>query len=407
MATRRLRLYPRLAATRIATALRDAPVVLVNGPRQSGKTTLVRQLIAGPRDYVTLDDVTELAAARADPTGFVRRFDRATIDEVQRAPGLLHAVKKSVDDDRRPGRFLLTGSANLLALPRAAESLAGRVEVVTLLPLSQAELRRRRPRFLADAFAGRVPAGAAAAPAVQLRRAVLGGGYPALLARATDARRRAWAREYLRSVVERDARDASDIEKLDQLPRLLRALAHQAAQLANFTRLGAAVGLDDKTTRKYIAVLERLYLVQRVAPWSRNRLKRLVKTPKLQFLDSGLLAALLGGTGERQTFGPLLETFVFSEIAKQAGELESAPALHYYRDKDQLEVDFVLEDDQGRLVGIEVKAAASVASSDFRGLRRLADAARGKLALGVVLHDGESAVPFGDRLYAAPVSWLF
>lgn len=407
MATRRLRLYPRLAAARIATALRDTPVVLVNGPRQGGKTTLVRELVAGPRDYVALDDATALAAARADPTGFVRQFDRVTIDEIQRAPELLHAIKKSVDDDRRPGRFLLTGSANLLALPRAAESLAGRMEIVTLLPLSQVELRRGRPRFLADAFAGRLHAGAAAVQAAQLRRAVLGGGYPALLARAGDARRRAWAREYLRSVVERDARDASEIEKLDQLPRLLRALAHQAAQLANFTRLGATIGLDDKTTRNYVGVLERLYLVQRIAPWFRNRLKRLVKAPKLQFLDSGLLAALLGGEGDRQAFGPLLETFVFSELAKQAGELESDPAIHYYRDKDQLEVDFVLEDDQGRLVGVEVKAAASVASSDFRGLRRLADAARGKLALGVVLHDGELAVPFGDRLYAAPVSCLF
>ncbi len=406
MASPRPRLYPRFAAARVAAALRDTPVVLVNGPRQSGKTTLVRELIAGRRDYVTLDDATELAAANADPTGFVRRFDRVAIDEVQRAPGLLRAIKKAVDDDRRPGRFLLTGSANLLSLPRVAESLAGRMEVVTLLPLSRSELRRRRPSFLRDAFSGRVGPAQLRKP-LELERAVESGGYPALLARTTDARRRAWAREYLRSVVERDARDAADIEKLDQLPRLLRAMAHNAAQLANFTRLGAAIGLDDKTTRKYVGVLERLYLVQRVAPWSRNRLKRVVKAPKLHFLDSGLLGAISPVSGDRPAFGRALETFVFSELAKQAAILESPPAIHYYRDKDQLEVDFVLEDERGRVVGVEVKAAASVGLSDFRGLRRLSKAVGRGFALGVVFYDGGSTAPFGDRLFAAPISTLF
>ena len=214
MSPRRTRLYPRLAAARVAAALRDTPVVLVNGPRQGGKTTLVRELVGGTRHYVTLDDPTELAAARADPTGFIRRFDRVTIDEVQHAPALLHAIKKSVDENRRAGRFLLTGSANLLALPRAAESLAGRMEVVTLLPLSQAELRERRPRFLADVFAGKAPSSVAAVPMAELLRAVLGGGYPAMLARPSGVRRRAWAREYLRAVVERDAREAADLQKL-------------------------------------------------------------------------------------------------------------------------------------------------------------------------------------------------
>ena len=405
-------LFHRFSAGRVATALKDTPVVMVNGPRQSGKTTLVRDLVAGKRAFFTLDDETVLEGARQDPTGFMRGLDHTTIDEVQRAPDLLRAIKRSVDQDRRPGRFLITGSANLLTLPTVSESLAGRMEVVTLLPLSRAEIRGRRPAFLRKALTGALVRPPEVMIGDALVHAVLTGGYPEMLRRGESGRRQAWAREYVRAIVERDVRDIADVERLDQMPRLLRVLAHHSGHLTNFAQIGGQNGLDDKTTKKYVAILEQLFLVRRLEPWFRNRLKRLVKTPKLHVLDSGLLAALLGATAERivrdrSIFGPLLEAFVFSEVLKQATWLDEACTLSHYRDKDQDEVDIVIEDETAGLVGIEVKAAATVNARDFKGLRKLADATGGALRLGLVLYDGEHTVPFGERLFAAPVSCVW
>lgn len=408
----RRRLLPRFAAELITTALKDTPVVMVIGPRQCGKTTLVHNLIAGNREFITLDDDTALAAAQSDPTGLVRDLDRATIDEVQRAPDLLRAIKRSVDENRRPGRFLLTGSANILALPQVSESLAGRMEIAALLPLSRAEIRHRRPGFLEAAFAGKLRSPAETMTRRDLVDAVLVGGYPEMLRRRDPKRRRKWALDYVKAIVQRDVRDIAEVEKLDQMPRLLHVLANQSGQLTNFTQIGGQIGLDDKTARKYIGILEQLFLVRRVEPWFRNRLKRLVKTPKLHFLDSGLLAALLGVTADRITkdrsaFGALLETFVFAEVLKQASWSEESYSLYHYRDKDQDEVDLVIERGSGALIGLEVKAGATVNAGDFKGLRKLAAASSGDFKLGVVLYDGEKALPFGDRLFAAPVPCLW
>jgi hypothetical protein len=405
------RFYPRFALARVHHALRDTPVVLLNGPRQCGKTTLVGQLIGGRRSYLTLDDDTVLAAARSDPAGFLRGLDRASIDEVQRAPELLRAIKRTVDQDRRPGRFLLTGSADLLALPRASESLAGRMEVITLLPLAHSELLRRRPRFLDHAFLGKLGSVAAPVRGPELVELILAGGYPDLLARA-PSRRQQWARDYARAVITRDVRDIAEVARLDDMPRLMRALAHHAGQLLNFAQLGGQLGLDAKTARRYLGILEQVYLVRRIEPWFTNRLKRMVKTPKLHFLDTGLLAALRGLTaerlsGDREALGALLESFVFSEIAKLITWMDREVTVHHYRDKDQHEVDLVLEREDGAIVGIEVKASATVTEHDFGGLRRLARACGDRLKLGLVLHDGELSVPFGERLFAAPISMLW
>ena len=245
-----------------------------------------------------------------------------------------------------------------------------------------------------------------------LGQAVLIGGYPEMLRREDPKRRQTWARDYIRAIVQRDVRDVADVEKLDQMPRLLQVLAQHSGQLTNFTQMGGQVGFDDKTTRKYVSILERLFLVRRVEPWFRNQLKRLVKTPKLHFLDSGLLGALLGATAERiakdrSSFGPLLETFVFSEVLKQASWSGESCALYHYRDKDHDEVDLVIETGSGALVGIEVKASATVNASNFKGLRKLAEACGDNFKLGVVLYDGGRPVPFGDRLVAAPMSCLW
>ena len=405
-------LFPRFSAELVTTALKDTPVVMVTGPRQSGKTTLVRDLVAGNREFITLDDDTLLAAARSDPTGMVRALDRTTIDEVQRVPDLLRAIKKSVDDDRRAGRFLLTGSANILTLPQVSESLAGRMEVVNLLPLSRAEVRGKRSNFLKAAFDSRLVNPAEAVIGDNLIQAVLIGGYPEMLRRGDVKRRQAWARDYVKSIVQRDVRDIADIEKLDQMPRLLQVLAHHSGQLTNFTQIGGQIGFDDKTTRKYVAILEQLFLVRRVEPWFQNRLKRLIKTPKLHFIDSGLLSALLGATPERiakdrSAFGSLLETFVISEILKQVSWFDEGCTVWHYRDKDQDEVDLVIEAGSGAMVGLEVKASATVNAGDFKGLRKLASACGDDFKLGLLVYDGERTAPFGERLFAGPVSCLW
>jgi hypothetical protein len=404
-------LIERFLAQNTTTALKDTPVVLVIGPRQCGKTTLVRQLITGKRDYFTLDDAATRAAALSDPTGFIRDLDHAIIDEVQHAPELLLAIKQTVDQDRRPGRFLLTGSANILSLPRTPDSLAGRMEIITLLPLSQAEIFGRRPAFIQKAFTGTLTKPTRTITGKALVRTILQGGYPEMLQRSTTARQAAWVNSYVKTTVQRDVREVSSIEKLEHMPKLLQSLAHHSGRLTNFTSIGGEINIDDKTTRAYTRVFEELFFLRRIEPWHNNRLSRLIKTPKLHFLDSGLLSHILKVNAariavDRSLFGPILETYIFSEILKQESWLEERCELSHYRDKEKNEVDLVLENAEGHTVGIEIKAAASVKATDFNGLRKLAHASK-NFKLGVVLYDGERTLPFGDHLYAAPISSLW
>ncbi|WP_114971928.1 ATP-binding protein [Rhodoferax ferrireducens] len=405
-------LYPRLIEARIAEALMDTPVVLLAGPRQAGKTTLVRQMAEQGLRYLTLDDELTLLSAREDPVGMIRSLDRAVIDEIQRAPQLLLAIKKSVDEDRRPGRFLLTGSANLMALPTVADSLAGRMETLSLLPLSQSEMHGSATNWIDAAFAGRLLKVDTPLLGEALVEAVLRGGYPEAISRTTARRRKAWARQYIDAIIQRDIRDVASIEKLDQLPRFLRALAQVAGQMCNYTQLGGQVGLDGKTAARYVGVFEQMYLLKRIDVWARNRLNRVVKTPKLQFIDSGLLATLVDlGAAEvqqdRSRFGNVLETFVYGELLKHTTTAEGDYRLLYYRDADKHEVDVVIENAAGQLVGVEVKAAATVKASDLRGLKKLASVAGDQFKMGVLLYDGTETMPLGDSLWAAPLSSLW
>ena len=404
-------LYPRLVEQRVADAMSDTRVVLIVGPRQSGKTTLAKKMANDSMAYYTLDNATTLEAARQDPVGFVRRIDRAIIDEIQRAPELLLAIKESVDTDQRPGRFLLTGSANLMTLPRVADSLAGRMEVVRLLPLAQSEIRTAGGSFLRNAFRNEAKGGELIV-GDDLMAAVLAGGYPEALSRKTMSRREDWYEGYTQAIIQRDVRDVTQIEQIAQMPRLLRILAEHSGQLVNYSGIGAAIGMNHVTTQKYVGVFESLFLARTVQPWFSNKLKRLAKTPKIHFLDSGLLASLRGLSldrlrDDRGQFGALLETFVFGEVLKLASAADTKFEFSHFRDKQQNEVDIVIEDRRGGIVGIEIKAAATVTNSDFSGLRILADASGERFVSGMVLYDHDKVIPFGERLSAVPISALW
>ena len=405
-------MYPRFVETRVQEALVDTRVVLLCGPRQSGKTTLVQRIAGDAIPFFTLDDATALTAASADPVGFIRDLDRAVIDEIQRAPGLILAIKTTVDADPRPGRFLLTGSADLMTLPRVADSLAGRMGIVRLLPLAQAELQGAPTSFLDRVFAGKLPTSRSPVIGEGLVETVLAGGYPEALTRSGWRRRHDWHLDYIEAIVQRDVRDVVRIEQLGAMPRLLRVLAEHSGQLVNSSGAGAPLGMNHVTTRRYMAVLENLFLVHFLPPWYTNALKRVTKSPKLHFLDAGLLAALRGITPDRlrrdrTPFGAVLETFVLGELLKLASWADDRYTFSHFRDKERNEVDIVIEDGLGRVAGIEVKASATVSERDFSGLRRLATAAGESFTLGLVLYDGERTVSFGDRTAAVPISALW
>ncbi len=406
--------YPRHLAPRLREALADTPAVLIHGPRQSGKTTLAR-LVGESRGYryISFDDAAMLAAARGDPVGFVADLPARTIlDEVQRVPEIFTSLKASIDKRRTPGRFILTGSANVLLVPRLADSLAGRMGLLRLHPLAQSELERTQPRFIDALFAGSFRTGIAERLGSGLARRIVAGGYPAALARATAARRSAWYRDYVETEIQRDVRDLARIHSLDALPRLLSVAASHTAMLINVADLSAPFELTRQTVHHYVTLLERVFLLERLPAWHSNSLTRRVKRPKLHMGDTGIACALLGVDAaalekDRAALGPLLETFVLQELRRQASAREDPIEFFHFRDRDDFEVDIVLEHGRSRVAGVEVNAAASVNEGDLRGLRKLEDAAGKAFTCGVVLYDGTATISFGERLFAVPLRTLW
>jgi predicted AAA+ superfamily ATPase len=407
-------LYPRFAEPRLVEALADSPAVLIHGPRQCGKTTLAR-IVGEPRGYayVSFDDAAARGAAEADPAGFVDDLpEHVILDEVQHVPSLFSRLKLAIDRDRTPGRFILTGSANVLLVPTLSDSLAGRMEILRLHPLAQSELARADSGFLDALFAGSFGTRQQGRLGRELADRLTGGGYPSALARAAGRRRAEWYRSYLETIVQRDVRDLRRVADLETLPQLLQLAAGQTARLVNVSDLAGPFQLSRPTIRDYISLLQAVFLVERLPPWHTNRLSRLVKTPKLHIGDTGLACALLAVqpaelVNERSLLGQILETFVFQELRRHASWHESSHTFFHFRDRDGAEVDIVIERGAGSVAGVEVKASATVTSSDFRGLRKLRDAAARRFAGGVVLYDGETTAGFGDGLYAVPIRRLW
>ncbi len=393
----------------------DRAVVLLNGARQVGKSTLARSLAAasGAR-YVTLDDATVASAARSDPEGFVNASSSPlVIDEVQRAPDVFLAIKASVDRDRRPGRFLLTGSANALLLPQLADALVGRMEIVSLWPLSQGEIIGEIDGFVDALFGRHAPTVTTAKPGGRtLLERVLRGGYPEAVATSSVDRRAAWFSAYVTTLLARDVRELARIDTLTDLPRLVGLVAARPMALLNYAELARSTGLPQTTLKRYMALLQTVFLIRTLPPWHGNLGKRLVKTPKILFTDAGLAAHLMGIDRarlqtDRTLLGGLLETFVVMEVTKQIGWSATVPAMYHFRSHSGDEVDIVLEQRSGTIAGIEVKSAATVTPSDFRGLRALAEATGSKFHRGIVLYTGREVVPFGPRLFAVPVESLW
>ena len=402
-------------ATAIAAALKDTPVILVNGARQTGKTTLVKELSRKRKaTYVTLDDHGMLDSALNDPAGFIASLGEfAVVDEVQNAPNIFRAIKASVDRNRKPGRFLLTGSANVLALPRMGDSLAGRMELITLYPFAQDELAGRRSTFIDTLFKGKIPLGyTGTADRAGIARRVFAGGYPEARTRKDAARRAAWYKAYITTILQKDVRDISNITDLTTLPKLLAQLALRSGNLLNLADVARDLEVPHSTLRRYMALLEATFLFTPLRPWSNKRAKRLVKAPKVHLADSGFATWLCGINSAAELvkdtmWGHLLETFVVNELRSMATWAKNPAEPYHFRMDTGKEVDLVLEDAQGRITGIEVKAGASIGHRDLDGLVELRKAAGPKWVRGIVLHAGPGVTPFSKDLHAVPMSAIW
>jgi predicted AAA+ superfamily ATPase len=407
-------MFPRYSADKIKEALADTPVVFIMGPRQTGKTTLVKALIDETWEYITLDDQAQFEVAQADPVGFIRNLPpkRIALDEVQRLPELFVSIKQAVDEHRTPGRFLLTGSANALLLPTLSDSLAGRMESVRLTTLSECEIQGRAPSFLNKLLAQEAPSTKDIRVRDHLLRRIIVGCFPEPLQRTSEKRSAVWYQQYVNSLIQRDIRDLTHIDHPELMTKLLKLTAFYTGKLVNLTELGSKLGLDRLTIKKYMALLEQLFLVEPLPAWHSNEYKRLIKTPKIHSIDTGLMCAIRGLNRERLLkqpgeFGLLLESFVYNELRKQAVWHEEQLSFYHYRDKDKVEVDIIIENAIGDCFAIEVKAAATLGAKDFTGLKRFQNVAGERFKLGILLYDGDHTTAFGDHLFAVPLGALW
>lgn len=399
----------------VVEALAEARAVCLLGARQVGKSTLVREIARHehPARYVTLDDETESRSAATDPTGYVARLHGPTvIDEIQRAPALLLALKRRLDESDAPGQFLITGSANVLTLPTIADALPGRVDYLRLSPFSQGELSGRREAFVEQLLSGTTPEveGSEVGAGAYAQRIAIG-GFPEAQRRSRRGRR-TFFESYVASILGRDLDDVARVRDGESVGRLLAAIASRSAGLFSARGLSRELGADHKTIASHTRILEDLFLVRRLPAWHVNLGNRQIKTPKIHVADSGLLSHLLGASAERivadgQIAGLLFETFSANELLRQSDWAEGAPAFFHWRDRGGREVDIVIEAPGGEVAGVAVKSSATVTSRDFAGLAHLRDALGERFQAGVVLYTGERTLSFGERLAAVPLCGLW
>ena len=400
--------------------MRDEPVVLLEGPRSVGKSTVL-QAIARQLDgeVLDLDDIATREAVLTDPATMVAGSGLVCVDEYQRAPIVLDAIKAELNRSSRPGRFVLTGSARHESLPVAAQALTGRLHRMTLYPLSQSELEGVGVNLLALLF-GEPSTAMAGRPSTTTREEyterIARGGFPLALARSSAAARHRWFDDYVRLTLERDVRELSRVRQARDLPSLLERLAGQSAQVLNISSAAESTGLDVNTARDYIRLLQAVFLIHQLPAWGKTLTSRSSATPKVHVLDSGVATRLLRLTPEKLArrdstslteFGHLLETFVVGELMKDASWMEGITGIGHWRTYDGDEVDLVVERDDGAVIGFEVKAAARVPGEDFRALRKLRDAVGESFIAGVVLYTGARSYTYEGRLHAMPIDRLW
>jgi predicted AAA+ superfamily ATPase len=407
-------LIHRRATAAVVEALADTRVVLVNGARQAGKSTLVRK-VAGQRasEWRDLDLPQDRQSALDDPVGFVAFNGLMVIDEIQRAPELLLAIKAAVDADPKPGRFLLTGSSRLLALRDLPDTLPGRMETIELWPFSQGEIDTMPDGFIDAAFRlGADLRHDSTISRTDYADRIVRGGLPEAVARAEVRRRGRFLDSYVQNLIDREVTQLAEIWRAPQLRTLIRLLAARSGMLVPAGSLESELSLSHPTIARYMRLLEEVFLIKRVPGWSRNLGTRATSTAKLVFVDSGIAARLLAVDSHAlrrpgAPFGPLLEGFVLSELFRQATWSRELVDLYHYRDHNKVEVDVVIENRRREVIGIEVKAASTVRSDDFKGLRQLAAKLGDDFLAGFVLYTGNTTLPFGSKMRALPASALW
>ncbi len=406
-------MYNRGLQNQINTALTDTPAILIVGARQVGKTTLSR--LAANSNYLTFDDPNVLSIAKKSPQDFIANLSKPVIiDEIQLSPEILPVIKQAIDENRTAGQFILTGSANVLTLPKVSESLAGRVEVLTLRTLSQSEIEGSETNLVDQLFANKLdfPTNFPNIEREELLNRMLIGGYPEVLSRKTESRRQDWFQSYITTILQRDIRDLANIEGLVDMPRLLSLVASRAAGLLNGAEVSRSIGFPQMTLNRYMSLLEKVFLIETVPAWSGSLKSRLVKAPKIFITDSGLLSYLQGLTlkklqNEPTLTGSLTENFVVTELKKQLGWSGTRAEMFHFRTSNDREVDIILENRVGELVGIEVKASSSVNPSDFKGLQLLAESLPEKFKRGLILYSGNQFLSFGKDLFVVPINALW
>jgi uncharacterized protein len=406
-------LIPRNLKTGIITAAQDTPVIMINGSRQTGKSTLMQGLYPSNQPaYVTLDDMHTLGLARSGPQAFIDSLpERVILDEIQRVPELILPIKLSVDRNRKPGRFFITGSANVLSLPKVTESLAGRIEIHTLWPLSQGEIRGKQEGFIDLLFSHEKLPPVIPVTITELLNLASVGGYPDVQKRPIE-RRTSWFESYISSLMDRDVRDLSNIEQLTALPNLLEIIGSRSGALLNNSDLSRSLAIPLTTLKRYLSLLELLFLIVPVRPWFGNVGKRLIKVPKLYLNDTGLLCHLLGSdvqaiSANGTLLGAVVENFIAMELIKQLAWSKIRAKIFHFRTANGQEVDFVLEAADGRIIGIESKASSTVKPETFKGLKALKELVGKKFHRGVVLYTGSNVIGVMDDMQAVPVSALW
>lgn len=407
-------MYKRYILNNVKEALSDTPVVFIMGPRQVGKTTLAQNFIDDSWEYITLDDQSQFNIIKNDPVGFIRNLSKpkVVIDEVQRLPELFVSIKQSVDENKAPGRFLLTGSANALLLPKLSDSLAGRIESIPLMTLSECEIKNTKPTFLQKLLSQVAPVTKEIRIRDYLLDRLVTGCFPVVLSRKNESRVHSWYKNYVGTLIQRDVHDISDIRHPELMTKLMSVIMYHSGKLINFSEIGNKVKLDSTTVKKYIALLEQLFLVKKLPAWHTSEYKRLIKMPKIHAIDTGMMCALRGINKQKLIkspvdIGPLLETFVYNELCKQAVFIDEPLYFYHYRDKNQVEIDIIIETSSGDYIAIEIKSSASLGSNDFLGLKKFKEITKEKFKFGVLLYDGDHTSAFGDNLFAVPIAALW